>query len=98
MHDSLVMSSADTFNDDHDFLIGFDAELATERLLNNNSFIRKMAEATKRTKTFDERYAFLKSGKGKHIVTAFFSIQQNGKSLMIMGFPALNLDSCFDRK
>lgn len=73
MRDSLVLSSADTFNDDHEFLIGFDLERAAANLSSNDDFIRKMSEKTKRTKTFAERYALLKSGKGKHLVTAFLT-------------------------
>ena len=71
MKDSLVLSSADTFNDDHDISLGFDLNKAVDILSSNDQFIKTMAQETKRNKSFEERYALLKDEKGKHLIRYF---------------------------
>lgn len=74
INDELVLSSADTFNDSHDMTIGYNLETVSEFLLKSDSFIRAMFNDTKRTKSFDDRYNYLKSKKGKHVVMEFANI------------------------
>ena len=74
INDELVLSSADTFNDSHDMTIGYNLETVSEVLLKSDTFIRAMSNDTKRTKSFTERYIYLKSEKGKHVVIEFANI------------------------
>lgn len=72
--DELVVSSGDTFNDSHDMTIGYDLEKVSKTLKENIRFVEAMANDSKRSKTYEERYEYLLSKKGEHSITMFANI------------------------
>lgn len=74
LKDEFVLSSTDTFNDSHDLAIGYNLDSISNAFISDNSFIRQMAIDTKRTQTFQERYEYLKSKKGQHVITEYLNI------------------------
>lgn len=75
MNDNFVLSSADTFNDEHDMAIAFDLERTYKTFKDNESFLKALAKLTakSRNQTFQERYEYLKSNKGTRIVKYFIN-------------------------
>lgn len=73
MSDDFVLSSSDTFNDEHDMAISFDLEKAYNSFKSNEKFLKKLSEETaaRRKKSYEERLQYLQSSKGAHIVKVF---------------------------
>ena len=90
--DQLFLSSADTFNDEHDIAIAFDLDKTYDTFKNNERFLMALSKATakRRNKTVKERFEYLRSASGSHIVKVFInymftSFVENLKQKLLVG-------------